>query len=129
MYVVSTIVITVMFPGEQVVATELPVGGGDTNGTRSSARASVTVYLDDVNDNAPRFTSAAYTAQLPENATAGGRVITVEAVDPDAGPFGSVRYTAVSGYKNTSLVLDSRTGAVTVSNDNHGLDREESAGT
>lgn len=123
-------VTSAIFPGEQVVATELPVGGGDTNGTgSSSARASVTVYLDDVNDNAPRFTSAAYTAQLPENATAGVRAITVEAVDPDTGPFGSVRYTAVLGYKNASLVLDSQTGAVTVSNDNHGFDREESVGT
>lgn len=120
----------------QVVATELSVaqpggggGGGGTNGARpTSARASVTVYMDDVNDNTPRFTSAAYTARLPENATAGVRAITVEATDPDTGPFGSVRYTAVLGHRNASLVLDSQTGAVTVSNDNHGFDREESAG-
>lgn len=112
------------------MATELSVQpiGADPNHTRSSARASVTVFLDDVNDNAPRFTSAVYTAQLPENATAGARVITVEAVDPDTGPFGSVRYTAILGYKNSSLVLDSQTGVISVSNDNHGFDREESAG-
>lgn len=118
---------------QQVVATKLSVpggggGGGIVNGTRSTARASVVVYLDDVNDNAPRFTSTTYTAQLPENATAGVRVITVQAVDPDTGPFGSVRYTAVLGYRNSSLVLDSQTGLITVSNDNHGFDREESAG-
>jgi hypothetical protein len=35
----------------------------------------------------------------------------------------------VLGFRNSSLVLDSQTGVVTVSNDNHGFDREESAGT
>lgn len=113
-----------------MLATELsvPGGGGDTNRTRTSARASVVVYLDDVNDNAPRFTRAEYDVQLPENATAGVRVTTVEAVDPDTGLFGSVRYTAVLGFKNSSLVLDPATGVIVVSNDNHGFDREESAG-
>lgn len=111
------------------MATELSVPGGNSNRSKSAASAPVVVYLDDVNDNAPRFTSAAYTAQLPENATAGVRVIAVEAVDPDTGSFGSVRYTAILGFKNSSLVLDSQTGVVTVSNDNHGFDREESAGT
>lgn len=112
------------------MATELsvPGAGGNANSARSTARASMVVYLDDVNDNAPRFTSAAYTAQLPENATAGVHVITVQAVDQDTGLFGSVRYTAVLGYRNSSLVLDSQTGLITVSNDNHGFDREESAG-
>lgn len=102
--------------------------GGDTNRTRTLARAPVVVYLDDVNDNAPRFTSAAYDVQLPENATAGVRVTTVEAVDLDTGLFGSVRYTAVLGFKNSSLVLDPITGVIVVSNDNHGFDREESTG-
>ncbi|KAL4084794.1 hypothetical protein QTP88_027696 [Uroleucon formosanum] len=111
----------------EVLATELsaPGGGGDTK--RTSARASVVVYLNDVNDNAPRFTSAEYDVQLPENATAGVRVATVEAVDLDTGQFGSVRYTAVLGFKNSSLVLDPITGVIVVSNDNHGFDREESA--
>ncbi|CAH1738147.1 unnamed protein product [Aphis gossypii] len=114
----------------EVLATELSVhggDGGDTNRTRTLARAPVIVYLDDVNDNAPRFTSAAYDVQLPENATAGVRVTTVKAVDPDTGLFGSVRYTAVLGFKNSSLVLDPITGVIVVSNDNHGFDREESA--
>uniref|UniRef100_A0A2H8TNX3 Cadherin-related family member 1 n=1 Tax=Melanaphis sacchari TaxID=742174 RepID=A0A2H8TNX3_9HEMI len=111
----------------EVLASELSVHGDHTNRTRTSARASVVVYLDDVNDNAPRFTGAAYDVQLPENATAGVRVTTVEAVDPDTGPFGSIRYTAVLGFKNSSLVLDPITGVIVVSNDNHGFDREESA--
>lgn len=114
-----------------MVATELSVssgGGSDSNRSRSTAKASVMVYLDDVNDNPPHFTSMAYMVQLPENATAGVRVVTVEAVDPDTGPFGSIRYTAILGFKNSSLVLDSQTGVITVSNDNHGFDREESAG-
>ncbi|XP_022161126.1 cadherin-86C [Myzus persicae] len=113
----------------EVCATELsvPGGGSDKNRTRTSARAPVVVYLDDVNDNVPRFTSTEYDVQLPENATAGVRVTTVEAVDPDTGPYGSVRYTAVLGFKNSSLVLDPITGVIVVSNDNHGFDREESS--
>lgn len=111
------------------MATELSVSEGVySNRTRSSARASVMVYLDDVNDNAPQFKSAAYTARMLENATAGVRVIVVEATDQDTGLFGRVRYTAVMGFRNASLLLDSQTGVITVSNDNHGFDREESAG-
>ncbi|XP_050520582.1 cadherin-86C [Daktulosphaira vitifoliae] len=107
----------------EVVATELSAVSGNSKKTR----APVVVYLNDINDNPPRFTSPLYTLQLPENATAGSRITTVEAVDPDTGTSGSVRYTAILGFQNSSLILDPQVGTIVLSNDNHGFDREKSA--
>ncbi|CAH0746918.1 unnamed protein product [Bemisia tabaci] len=90
-----------------------------------SSNASVLVYLNDVNDNPPQFLSSRYEAQIPENITANTKVLQVNATDKDEGAFGSVRYTGILGYKNTSLILDRLTGEVKISSDNHGFDREE----
>ncbi|XP_037727872.1 cadherin-86C isoform X2 [Drosophila subpulchrella] len=102
----------------QVLAQEL---GPATN---LSALVNVTVYINDVNDNAPVFEQPAYTVELPENMTAGTKVVQVLATDPDSGLGGKVRYTAVLGYLNTSLNLDAETGLITVSTNKHGFDRE-----
>lgn len=37
----------------------------------------VTVYIDDVNDNPPKFDQDVYLVELPENMTAGSRVVEV----------------------------------------------------
>jgi len=102
----------------QVLAQEL---GPATN---LSALVNVTVYINDVNDNAPIFEQPAYTVELPENMTAGTKVVQVLATDPDSGLGGKVRYTAILGYLNTSLNLDAETGLITVSTNKHGFDRE-----
>lgn len=92
--------------------------------TNLSASANVTVYLNDVNDNAPVFLALSYNVELPENVTAGSRVVQVAADDVDTGMFGKIQYTAILGYLNTSLNLDPLTGSITVATDNHGFDRE-----
>ncbi|NXS54257.1 PCDG9 protein, partial [Brachypteracias leptosomus] len=46
----------------------------------------------DVNDNAPVFAEAAYSARVPENNAAGALVLTVRARDADWGPNAVVRY-------------------------------------
>ncbi|XP_052835038.1 cadherin-86C isoform X1 [Drosophila gunungcola] len=102
----------------QVLAQEL---GPATN---LSALVNVTVYINDVNDNAPVFEQPAYSVELPENMTAGTKVVQVLATDPDSGLGGKVRYTAILGYLNTSLNLDAETGLITVSTNKHGFDRE-----
>lgn len=102
----------------QILAQEL---GPDTN---LSAIVNVTVYIDDVNDNAPVFEQPLYVVELPENMTAGTRVVQVHATDVDTGLGGRVRYTQILGYLNTSLNLDPLTGVVTVTTDRHGFDRE-----
>ncbi|XP_014363681.2 cadherin-86C [Papilio machaon] len=102
----------------QILAQEL---GPATN---LSATANVTVYLNDVNDNPPIFLALSYDAELPENVTAGTRVVQVAADDVDTGIYGKIQYTAILGYLNTSLHLDPVTGLITVATDNHGFDRE-----
>ncbi|XP_045495385.1 cadherin-86C [Colias croceus] len=102
----------------QIVAQEL---GPATN---LSATANVTVYLNDVNDNAPVFLALSYDVELPENITAGARVVQVQADDVDTGAFGKIQYTAILGYLNTSLNLDPISGLITVATNNHGFDRE-----
>lgn len=102
----------------QILAQEL---GPATN---LSALVNVTVYIDDVNDNAPVFEVPMYVAELPENMTAGTRVVQVHATDVDTGLGGRVRYTQILGYLNTSLNLDPVTGVVTVTTERHGFDRE-----
>lgn len=103
----------------QILAQEL----GPT--TNLSATANVTVYINDVNDNPPIFEQSIYTVELPENMTAGTKVIQVKATDIDIVDLsGRVRYTAILGYLNTSLHLNADSGLITVSTDNHGFDRE-----
>ncbi|XP_049545284.1 cadherin-86C isoform X3 [Anopheles darlingi] len=103
----------------QILAQEL---GPATN---LSTLVNVTVYLTDANDNAPVFEQADYIVDLPENMTAGTRVVQVHATDADtAGLGGRVRYTQLLGPQNTSLNLDPASGVVTVAISNHGFDRE-----
>jgi hypothetical protein len=83
------------------------------------------VFVVDINDNAPTFEQAEYRAELPENMTAGTRVVQVHADDVDSGMGGRIRYTQILGYLNTSLNLDAASGIITVSTNNHGFDREK----
>lgn len=46
--------------------------------TNLSAIVNVTIYLNDVNDNSPVFEQQTYLAEIPENITAGNKVIQVE---------------------------------------------------
>ncbi|XP_026500397.2 cadherin-86C [Vanessa tameamea] len=102
----------------QILAQEL---GPATN---LSVTANVTVYLNDVNDNPPVFLALSYDEEVPENATAGTRVVQVAADDVDTGSFGKIQYTAILGYLNTSLNLDPISGLITIATNNHGFDRE-----
>ncbi|XP_022814589.1 cadherin-86C isoform X2 [Spodoptera litura] len=102
----------------QILAQEL---GPATN---LSATANVTVYLNDVNDNPPIFLAQSYDVEIPENVTAGTKVVQVAADDVDTGAFGKIQFTAILGYLNTSLHLDPLSGVITVATNNHGFDRE-----
>lgn len=101
--------------------------GSGPNGALSST-ASVTVYLNDVNDNPPKFHNNVYTAQIAEDAAANSFVAEVKATDLDTGLAGTVHYTNIQGFRNNSLSLNSVTGVILVGTDKHGFDREESSG-
>lgn len=79
----------------------------------------------DKNDNPPKFELDEYRVSLPENATAGTKVVQVKATDIDSGIGGKIRYTQILGYLNTSLNLDATSGLVTIASNNHGFDREK----
>ncbi|XP_058826724.1 cadherin-86C-like isoform X2 [Topomyia yanbarensis] len=102
----------------QILAQEL---GPATN---LSTSVNVTVYLSDTNDNPPVFEQSDYIVDLPENMTAGTRVVQVHATDVDTGLGGKIRYTHILGPQNTSLNLDPISGVITVATNNHGFDRE-----
>ncbi|ROL54390.1 Protocadherin Fat 3 [Anabarilius grahami] len=79
----------------------------------------LTVNIDDVNDNSPKFSLESYTAVVPENAAIGTEVIQVTASDEDLGQNGEISYTLLT---NTPLfAINSETGSVYVSSQ---LDRE-----
>ena len=72
------------------------VQASDNGNPRKMSRVTVTVHVEDVNDNPPIFTTSTYYINVAENAEKGAKVIQVKAVDKDAGQNGKVNY-----YHNT----------------------------
>lgn len=85
---------------------------------RSSWRL-LTVIIDDVNDNSPKFSLESYTAIIPENAAISTEVIQVTASDEDLGQNGEILYTFLTNIP--FFAINSETGSVYVSSQ---LDRE-----
>lgn len=82
--------------------------------------ASVTVTVQDLNDNAPIFKKLSYEKAVYENIAVGTSVITVQATDRDVGSNGVVSYFAAS---TTSIFsIDAQTGLITTAAP---LDREK----
>ncbi|XP_028656704.2 protocadherin Fat 4 [Erpetoichthys calabaricus] len=67
--------------------------------TRLSSSAHITVYVLDVNDNAPRFLSS-NNISVPENAAIGTIVTVVHAIDLDSGVNSLVEYSLDSGMSH-----------------------------
>ncbi|XP_022692572.1 protocadherin Fat 4-like isoform X3 [Varroa jacobsoni] len=71
----------------------------------------VTVGVDDVNDERPKFFTDPYLAQVPENLDPGQKVTQIRAFDPDAGENGLVFYKLGGGHGN-KFYIDSKDGTV-----------------
>ncbi|MBN3277789.1 CADH5 protein, partial [Polyodon spathula] len=81
------------------------------------------IKLNDVNDNAPRFTHSIYNGSVKEMSKPGTTVLQVIAVDPDDSSVSGharVTYSIIKGGENFHIDLD--TGIITSSNI---LDREQ----
>ena len=65
---------------------------GDIIETRLNSTVNVTISILDVNDNTPEFMDGSYTADVPENATAGTEIITLPTTDADSGENREVQY-------------------------------------
>ncbi|CAK1577864.1 unnamed protein product [Parnassius mnemosyne] len=83
----------------------------------------IEVSLDDINDNAPRFSAEVYSVTLPEDADIGSFVAKVHATDADLGENSLVRYSFVE-EGDSAFELAGDSGIITL---RAALDRETQA--
>uniref|UniRef100_A0A4W5NEX4 Cadherin domain-containing protein n=1 Tax=Hucho hucho TaxID=62062 RepID=A0A4W5NEX4_9TELE len=69
-----------------------------------SSTSVTTVYISDVNDNAPRFADRTLNVYVKENAPTGTLMYTVSAYDPDSNENAQVRYSHSMGAVGSYLV-------------------------
>uniref|UniRef100_A0A665V628 FAT atypical cadherin 2 n=1 Tax=Echeneis naucrates TaxID=173247 RepID=A0A665V628_ECHNA len=72
------------------------IAQGNHNGTDVASLVSVSIQVQDVNDNQPVFDASPYRTFLAENMPAGTTVIQVTANDPDTDTYGPVTYSLES---------------------------------
>ncbi|XP_053363533.1 protocadherin Fat 3a isoform X2 [Clarias gariepinus] len=87
--------------------------------------AMVNINVTDVNDNAPMFGRAVYSAIIREDANIGDAVVKVTAEDIDSQVNGDILYSIVSGDRENQFFIEPVTGQIKV---NKQLDREAIAG-
>ncbi|XP_061109179.1 protocadherin Fat 4 isoform X2 [Conger conger] len=96
----------------------LVITASDSGSPSLSGTGTVTVQIDDVNDNIPVFTSGTFHATVPEDAPTGTDVLLVNTSDADAGPNGMISLTGgdgkfsinpATGQIITSALLDRET--------------------
>ncbi|KAL2098180.1 hypothetical protein ACEWY4_007387 [Coilia grayii] len=63
-----------------------------------SSTATVTVYIEDINDNKPVFNQQLYNVSIQEHIALGSCFLQVTAKDADGGEFGVVRYSLSDGF-------------------------------
>ncbi|XP_059681593.1 protocadherin gamma-B6-like [Gavia stellata] len=102
---------------EKVSAYNITVTARDRGSPSLSSRAALVLEVSDVNDNAPVFEEAAYSAYVAENNAAGAAVVRVRARDADAGANGRVSYWLAGGSAGAVgaaayVSVEARSGAV-----------------
>lgn len=72
------------------------------------------INLNDVNDNAPKFTQSFYSFDIYEDTLIDTTVGSIRAYDPDQGSNGQVAYSLTSGWGNDTFSLDATKGTFTL---------------
>ncbi|XP_070554330.1 uncharacterized protein [Ptychodera flava] len=90
---------------------ELRITATDNGSPPCQTDLFVTIYLDDINDNAPRFPLSHYVASFPEDVDVGSLIIIISAVDDDDGVNADISY---SIDQNSYFDIDTYTGNVTL---------------
>ena len=86
------------------------------------AEADLTIYVDDLNDNAPNFESSSYRKVIPEDIYIGETVLDVRARDLDTGSNADIPYNIINNSGvNSAFAIGQSSGSITI--DKH-LDRE-----
>uniref|UniRef100_A0AAY4ENR5 Protocadherin Fat 2 n=1 Tax=Denticeps clupeoides TaxID=299321 RepID=A0AAY4ENR5_9TELE len=91
------------------------IAQGNHNGTDVASLVSVSIQVQDVNDNEPTFEADPYQTFLAENLPAGTTVIQVTANDPDMGNNGRVTYRIEPEIDDVSemFTIDGESGWIT----------------
>ncbi|XP_037252286.1 protocadherin gamma-B5-like [Falco rusticolus] len=99
---------------EQAAEHRVTVVARDGGSPALSSRTALVLEVSDVNDNAPVFEEAAYSAYVAENNAAGAPVLRVRARDADAGANGRVSYWLAGGSAGAApyVSVEARSGAV-----------------
>ncbi|XP_030594964.1 protocadherin Fat 4 [Archocentrus centrarchus] len=77
-------------------------------------QAKVQVYIQDINDNPPKFTKDIYQASISESAQNMTQLLRVSASDVDENKNGLVRYHIAEGNEEGQFTIDSSSGQVTL---------------
>lgn len=93
----------------------------DNGVDRHRDRVKVTVYIADVNDNAPQFQRTPYQVQVSEGAAIGTQLLRVYTSDADQGLNGDVFYSLENQHGH--FTIDEATGQISLTKE---LDRETS---
>lgn len=99
----------------------LTVTVSDNGKVKLSDSVRVTIYITDVNDNAPIFTRTPYSVEVSEGAAVGASIMRVYSSDADEGLNGDIYYKLIGGDDFAKFVLDEGTGQLSI---NKPLDRE-----
>ncbi|KFQ08991.1 Protocadherin-23, partial [Leptosomus discolor] len=84
----------------------------------------MTVLIQDVNDNVPKFEQSYYKASVWEGQSPKTDIIQVFATDLDSGLNGETEYSILSGNENAAFVIDSARGILET---NTALDHEDTS--
>ncbi|NXB62966.1 PCDGH protein, partial [Struthidea cinerea] len=99
---------------EQASEHRVTVVARDRGRPALSSSTELVLEVSDVNDNAPVFEEAAYSAYVAENNAAGALVLRVQARDADAGANGRVSYWLAGGSAGAAALVsvEARSGAL-----------------
>uniref|UniRef100_A0ABM0N157 Protocadherin Fat 4-like n=1 Tax=Saccoglossus kowalevskii TaxID=10224 RepID=A0ABM0N157_SACKO len=88
--------------------------GGDTPLTGT---VTLSITVEDVNDNTPIFSQDIYTTSILENINIGTSVFTVIATDIDSGANSNIEYNITGGMSHEDFNIDIATGEITTAAD------------
>ncbi|RLU20894.1 hypothetical protein DMN91_007508 [Ooceraea biroi] len=103
---------TVPLDREQTAVYHLTLVAQDSSPTELRASAvNLTIYVTDVNDNAPRFSAPRYTAYVPDTTKPGDFVFGAKAVDDDDGENSRIVY-QLQGKDANRFTIDLNNGVI-----------------
>ncbi|XP_063909336.1 fat-like cadherin-related tumor suppressor homolog isoform X5 [Zophobas morio] len=87
-------------------------GGKGPDNPPLYSEALVRISIDDINDNAPKFSLPAYTVKIREDIPKGSVVAVVTASDPDLGSDGEVLYSLEDSDSDGTFKIDRLSGTI-----------------